>query len=291
MISICITAFKEEKTIGKVLSSISNQKISEKFEIIVSCPDEETAAVVKEYMKKHKRIILLRDKGEGKPAALNLIFKKAKGRVLILTDGDVTLGKNSIRNLLKHFKDCKIGAVSGRPIPIINKKSLLFDWANISYRKMHEMRLKESKENTLWHVSGYLYAIRNGIVKEIPKDSLIDDAVIGWIVKSRMHKIAYEPKAIVRVKFPSTLTDFIKQKARVRAGFYQMKKWYGVQPRKLTNELSYGLEHLLRKHSFKNLLSFLLICMVYLFSWIYGWWLIKTQKSFTEIWKRIKSTK
>mgnify|MGYP001611484071 FL=1 len=88
MISIAIASFKEPKTIGRAIDSILNQNLKD-YELIVSSPDKITQKIVERYIQKNKKISLIKDKGLGKPAALNLIFKKARGEVLILTDGDV----------------------------------------------------------------------------------------------------------------------------------------------------------------------------------------------------------
>ena len=91
--SVIITAFKEEKTIGEAIKQIIYQ-LPKNSEILVIAPDEPTLSVAKKFSEKDKRIKILKDPGKGKPTALNLGFKEAKGKVLILTDGDVLAGKN-----------------------------------------------------------------------------------------------------------------------------------------------------------------------------------------------------
>ena len=113
MISIIITAYKEPNTVGRCIESIINQQIKDKFEIIVVCPDEET----KKEALKFKNIKHIQDPGLGKPTALNLAFKEAMGDILILTDGDVFLEKESINKILIQFNNKNVGAVSGHPIP------------------------------------------------------------------------------------------------------------------------------------------------------------------------------
>jgi len=70
MISIIITAFKEEKTVGKAIESFLNNQIAKDHEILVICPDDGTKKVVKEYEKKYKFVKHVQDQGHGKPAAL-----------------------------------------------------------------------------------------------------------------------------------------------------------------------------------------------------------------------------
>lgn len=289
-ISILIPAYKESKTIGKCLDSIIKQNLPD-CEIIVSSPDEPTRKVVKKYQKKYKNLKLIRDEGKGKPAALNILFKEAKGDVLVLTDADVVLGKNSIKNLLKHFKDKQIGAVCGKVVYKTPKNSLFWEWSKLSEKFFDKLRGIQDKNNELWHPSGNLYAIKNGIVEKIPPNSLSDDAVIGYLVKSKGYLIKYEPKAEVYVKFPLTISDFIKQKSRTRAGFLQIKKWFGFKSRGLTTEILFGVRDLLKTYSIKKIHKMFFVVLVYLISWLNAYWIFWRKKGFEEVWIRAETTK
>src|SRR3989344_6326490 len=101
-ISILITSFKEPKTIGKAIESFLSQNLKN-YEIIVSAPDKETLEVVKKYSKINNNVRFIKDKGEGKPSALNKLFRIAKGEILILSDGDVYVSNNSVNYYVKVF--------------------------------------------------------------------------------------------------------------------------------------------------------------------------------------------
>ena len=119
MISIIVTTFREVNTIRKVVGRILDQKIRGS-EVIVVSPDLETREAISDLIKK-KKVIHIQDEGRGKPAALNLALKKARGEIIVLTDGDVLIGEKSIEQLLIPFKDPKVGLVTGRPISVEDK--------------------------------------------------------------------------------------------------------------------------------------------------------------------------
>jgi GT2 family glycosyltransferase len=208
----------------------------------------------------------LKDPGKGKPTALNLGFKEAKGIILVLTDGDVLVGKDSIKFLLKHFENKKVGAVSGKVIYQIPKNSLFYEWAKLSEKVFDKMRKIQDKKSELWHPTGYLYAIRNGLVKEIPSNVLSDDALIGYMIKAKGYLIKYEPKA-------------------------RVKKLFGFEGRKISSEISIGLKDLFRVYGIRKFHKMLIVSFVYLISWLRAYWLIFRGKSFEKIWKRIETTK
>ena len=289
MFSIIITAYREPN-LGKCLDSIISQKLPGKYEILVLAPDKETISIAKKYQKKNKRIKVIKDPGKGKPTALNLAFKHAKGKILVLTDGDVILGKNSITQLLNHFKNPKVGAVSGRVIYQIGKDNLFYEWAKLSERIFNELRKQQSKQSKLIHPTGYLYAIKGSLIDSIPSNALSDDAVIGCLIVSKGYRIVYEPKAKVYVKFPTTVSDFIKQKSRTRAGFLQLKKWFGTNVRNISSEISFGFKELLNTYR-KKPYKLILVGLIYLLAWFRAYLLFYRNTPFEKVWQRIETTK
>jgi len=153
------------------------------------------------------------------------------------------------------------------------------------------MRRKQEKTDELWHPTGYLYAIRNGLIKQIRPNTLSDDALIGYLIKSKGYLIKYEPKAKVYVKFPTTISDFIKQKSRTRAGFLQLKKWFGFKGRKITTEIAFGIKDLFRAYGVSKIHKMLFVVLIYLIPWLRAYWLIFREKPFEKVWERIETTK
>ncbi len=78
--SAIITAFKEEKTIGKAIRQIISQ-LPKNSEVLVVAPDEPTLSVARKLAENDGRIKILKDPGKGKPTALNLGFRKVKGKI------------------------------------------------------------------------------------------------------------------------------------------------------------------------------------------------------------------
>lgn len=289
MITIGIPTFNEEKTIAKCINSILSQ-ISKDDEILVvsSGSIDNTNLIVKQISKEDKRVRLITEsERKGKSSALNIIIKEAIGDIIVQTDGDVTLEEGAISKLLKHFKDPKIGAVSGNPIPIIPKNNLFYEWTIMSYRKIGEIREQEVEtKNYNVHLSGYLLAFRKKALKEVPFAKGAVDAWMGKIIKDNGYRLTYEPNAKVYVKAPLTIKDFLIQKARVRAGFTFIPKG----PRTIKSEIFYLPVELFKIPIWKWP-KFIFCGFVYLYSWIKGKQMAKANKSLEEIWRTPESTK
>lgn len=81
---------------------------------------------------------------------------------------------------------------------------------HLMWRLHHEIALQHPK-------LGELVAFRN-IVREIPRDTAVDEASIEAIIVGAGYTVRYVPDAIVRNKGPENVTDFLKQRRRIAAG-------------------------------------------------------------------------
>jgi poly-beta-1,6-N-acetyl-D-glucosamine synthase len=289
MISIIITAYKEPRTIGKAVEQILSNNLKN-YEIIVVAPDLETLEVVKKY--KTSNVRTLRDHGNGKSAALNLAISKAKGTILILTDGDVYVDENSLKSLLKPFEDSRIGAVSGNPISINPKNNMFGYWAYVLTNIANERRMKAIITKKRFFCSGYLFAIRKNLFPILPENLLSEDGFISNKVYMSGFFIDYSSKSKVYVKYPTNFSDWIIQKKRSAGGYNQIKSLTGIEMRSFKKE-SFGAFSLLKYISnFREFfwLIYLFMSRVYLWFTIYRDINIK-KKSHKEIWKRVETTK
>lgn len=289
-LSIIITSWKEPHTIGKAIESFLDQKIKLNYEILVIAPDKETLNAAKKY----KEVKVIQDPERGKPIALNIAFQNAKGKILILTDGDVFVSKNSVSELLKPFKDKKVGAVTSRPRSLNNKNNILGYWSHLlTDEGAHRTRLQKQKNNQFIACSGYLYAIRN-IIKSIPPESLADDHIISEFIWKQGYLIKYAPKAEVYVKYPNNLKDWIKQKRRSAGGYIQINKFV-KKPAKMRSplkEVAHGwYRPIIYAKTPKQLAWSLLLYPTRIYLWLIIFKDIKIKKKKQIGWERIESTK
>lgn len=312
MISVIITSWKEPKTIGKCIQCIADEKysgIQRPFEILQLSPDRET---LDEGLKVAQRLgltdseyVQIQDPKKGKPFALKLALKEAKGDILIFTDGDTYFEKDSVKYLLQPFEDSEVYGVSGRPVSSDSRENMMGYWGNLlsdsgNHRRTKLMSKVEGKEyhkskKNFFPMSGYIMATRKLDI-DIPEDVLSDDAYISYSIRNMDKEIAYAPKAKCYVRYPKTIQDYYKQKVRSIGGFIQLKK-YGIfkkdkQSRSFFIELRYAFFVLRYPRNFKELIWSLVLFPVRLLTWLRIYWerfIIK--KGFTNTWVRVESTK
>jgi poly-beta-1,6-N-acetyl-D-glucosamine synthase len=305
--SIIITAWKEPETIKETFTRILDEKWGnslENMEIVLVSPDEETYFAALEIVQKYgfQNFIYAQDSNKGKPAALNLAVSKANGAILILTDGDVILGKNSLRPLIEGFSDNTIGGVTGRPVSLDSKNDIFGYWGNLLAEGAHVKRARSFEKKGFYFMSGYLCAIRKYEGLKFPEDTLVDDAWISVELIKRDMKIAYSSNSLVYIKYPRNFSDWIKQKKRSLGGYTQLKESqkeafanYEVlqsQNRNIINEIKYTFFPFQYASNLKEFFYSLALFPARLYLWLVIFYEQKVKKkSFKETWVRIESTK
>lgn len=290
-VSVLVTAYNEPHTIARALKPIVAQASDVNAEIVVICPDEETEAAV----RKFPAVAVLKDQGTGKPAAINLGLAHATGGIIVLTDGDVFIGPDAIGHLLAPFHDSSTGAVSGRPISLNPRNTMLGYWSQLlTNAGAHMERIRRQNRDQFLVCSGYLYAIRAGLVRAVPEGALAEDAVISQLVAEQGYRIRYAPDAQVFVHYPTTYQDWLLQRIRSTGGYVQpIIRDSPLNIRSFQQEALRGIGNAIAyPHSLQEGLWTLLLIAARLHLWLLVYWNVRIRRRpLSELWKRVESTK
>ena len=110
-ISVIVPVYNAESTLPDLLDSLFNQT-HRGFEIIVvdDCSSDSTAHIAKNYS-----CCLIRLKENRGPAyCRNIGAKKARGELLVFTDGDCRADPGWLENVVRHFSKNDVVALMGR---------------------------------------------------------------------------------------------------------------------------------------------------------------------------------
>ncbi len=290
-VSILLTAFHEADTIRRALEALIPQASPSDHEIIVICPDDETAVAA----SATAHVTILRDPGQGKPAALNLGFERARGELVVMTDGDVWVEPGALDALLSPFSDPQVGAVSGRPISISPRSTMLGYWSHVlTDAGAHAERAGRDSRGEFMVCSGYLYAIRTSLARPIPEDALAEDAVVSHQIAEQGSHIRYAPGARVNVRYPDTYRDWLLQKVRSTGGYAQpVIARSRFQMRSFWHEATAGpWRALTYARSPRELAWTILLALARLHLWLLVYWRVRVQRQpLTQLWQRVESTK
>jgi len=245
MIDIIITSYNEPKATLRAVETFLNQNTKEKVRVIVVDPFEEVGEFLNKNIK-DKRFHFFLDPGEGKSYALNLLFQEYGSDnpedIFILTDGDVYVSDNAIKNILRGFEDKQIGCVTARPVSINSRKTKYGYWSHFLFEGIHRTRKKLSSKKKFFECSGYLFAVRKGVIFDFPLEAS-EDSVIPFLFWKKGYKIKYLPEVEVYVKNPNTWKDWLNQKARNIKGHENLNNLFPDMPRTKSffNEVKHGI--------------------------------------------------
>ncbi|MCS6835770.1 MAG: glycosyltransferase [Anaerolineae bacterium] len=292
-LSILITSRNEPDTIGQAIEACLRDLPAD-GEIIVVCPDPPTRAVVMEWAARDERVRHLYDMGRGKPAALNLGVKAAKGEIVAFTDGDVQIDRGALPALLLPLQKAQVGAVTGRPISVSPRDTMLGYWSHLLTDAAHAARQSRQMSGQFLLCSGYWFAARRALIPHIPEDALAEDAVISHRIAEQGWQIAYAPQARVWVKYPTTYADWLRQKVRSAGGYVQdyiMRS--SVHMRSARTEAQEGAGFAWRYgRNWREKLWTVALFAARLHLWALVYWRVRVRKvPLARLWQRVASTK
>lgn len=114
--SIIIPAYNVEKYIEETINSVLEQNFTNlELLIIDDCSKDDTLKIIKNYSNKDKRIKIFKNKkNRGKMVSVNKLFKKVRGKYLVLLDADDLFYPERLRKQVEFLdKHPKIDMVYG----------------------------------------------------------------------------------------------------------------------------------------------------------------------------------
>jgi cellulose synthase/poly-beta-1,6-N-acetylglucosamine synthase-like glycosyltransferase len=173
----------------------------------------------------------------GKIGAMNRGMEFVKTPIVIFSDANTNLGKESIRRIVNLFSSPKVGCVSGEK-RIVDRESDVASGAGEGIYWKYESALKkwDAELYSVVGAAGELFAIRTALYRHVEKDTLLDDFIISLRVAQEGYTIQYDPEAYAIETASANVKEELKRKIRISAGGIQSI----VRLRSLLNIFKYG---------------------------------------------------
>jgi len=225
-ISVLIAAHNEEEVIlSKVKTVLESDYPGDKIEILIGSDNstDQTNRIVMDLAQKDNRIIsLVYNIRKGKPGIINELAEKSSGDILIITDANVMLDKNTLTELVKHFKNEQIGLVDTQMVNTRLKEE------GISYQERYyisrEVKIKHL-ESKIWGAMmgpfGGCFAIRKSLFKPVPDKFLVDDFYLNMVVLQQGYQTISNLDAVVYEDVSNSVSEEFRRKKRISAGNFQ----------------------------------------------------------------------
>jgi cellulose synthase/poly-beta-1,6-N-acetylglucosamine synthase-like glycosyltransferase len=222
-VSVLLAVHNGEQFIRKKLECLlASNYPAELMEILVVSDGstDATEAIVESFSDRGVR--LLRAPRGGKPAALNLGLRHASGEILFFTDVRQAIRPDSLAHLVANFADPGVGAVTGE-FRLLQPDSPASEETDMDtyWRYERWVRRRHAEIYSACNTTGCIYALRRGLAHEIPKDTLIDDAIIPLRAVLGGYRIIVEPEAVA-FDYPNIQGGEFRRKVRTLGGLWQV---------------------------------------------------------------------
>lgn len=224
-VSLIVPMYNEEKIVHKKIQNIEELSYpNDKIEVILvdGCSTDQTARIAQcciEKCSKSMKLVIQSRRG-GYNTGISEGILNSKGEIIVATDAGAYHYPDALKHLVKHFRDSKVGAVTGSEVVRSNCKNDSGPKLEAVYRKFYDfMRIAETEMDSTPDSKGEILAIRRGICMRVlaklklsPNASF--DSCIPYQAKLEGYRTIHEPRARYYEYAPSTFLHRMRQQIR-----------------------------------------------------------------------------
>ncbi len=236
-VTLFVAAYNEKDYVDKkVQNSLSLEYPREKVKQVwvTDGSDDGTPDLLKKYADQGVEVYHKPERG-GKIGAMNRGMDFVKTPIVIFSDGNTMLGKESIRRIVNLFADPKVGCVSGEKR--IYDKSGAAATEGIYWKYESTLKKWDAELYSVVGAAGELFAVRTELFEKVEKDTLLDDFIISLRIAMKGYTIQYDPEAYAIEAPSANVKEELKRKIRIAAGGIQSI----VRLKPLLNIFKYGI--------------------------------------------------
>lgn len=237
-VSLIVAVYNEEIVIkSKIENCISLDYPSHKVKLIFVADGstDKTAEIIRQYPEIE---LLYKNERQGKVAAINRAMATVTTDFVIFCDANTFLNKQAIKEIIKHYTNDKIGAVSGekKVVTPAAKEKPTKEGEGLYWKYESKLKKIDSDFYSVVGAAGELFSIRTKLFEPVPANVLLDDFIISMNICKKGYRVKYEPKAYAMEAPSLTMKDEQKRKIRISAGGFQSIIMLGS----LLNVFKYG---------------------------------------------------
>ncbi|MDX9882007.1 MAG: glycosyltransferase family 2 protein [Prolixibacteraceae bacterium] len=221
-VCLFVTAYNETDCIDqKVTNSFALNYPKEKLQYIwiTDGSDDGSPEKLRQYPQLE---VYHLDERRGKMHAMNRGMKFVRTPIVVFSDANTLLGKDSVMEIVREFTKPEVGCIAGEK-RILEKTSDEAATAGESFYWKFESWIKQldSELNSAVGAVGELFAIRSKLFEEVEEDTLLDDFIISLRIAMKGYKISYVPRAYAMETASVSVSEEMKRKIRIAAGGIQ----------------------------------------------------------------------
>lgn len=220
-VAVLIAAYNEETVIeAKVRNCLEIDYPADRVEFFfgLDAPTDSTSDRMSRITSDRLRVFRFSSR-RGKLAVLSDLAQQTSAEILVLTDANTLLERAAIRNLVRHFADPGVGAVSGEEVRVAASGSEA-SAEGMYWRYESAVKVLESRLNCSLGGNGSALAVRRSLFS--PREqSIVEDFQIPLEIRFQGYRVVYDPEAIAVEEIAPTWSAQYARRVRIGAGNYQ----------------------------------------------------------------------
>jgi len=222
-VTLLVATFNEELIIRKKIENtfqINYPAHKLKIIFVADGSTDNTVTIIAQYPSID---LYYKPEREGKSAAINRVMPYVSSPFTIFCDANTLLNKDCVNEIVKHYKDTKIGAVAGEKKVVDYSIAQSAAGAGEGLYWKYESILKklDARFYSVVGAAGELFSIRTNLYEPVEKNVLLDDFIISMRICQNGYRVMYEPRAFATESPSFSIKDEQKRKIRIAAGAFQ----------------------------------------------------------------------
>lgn len=221
-VTLLICAYNEESVVEEKMQNCHALSYPVGKLHVVWCTDgsdDNTCKLLSEYDDVQ---ILHQPERRGKTAALNRAMNYVTTPIIVFTDANTKLCNNAIREMVRAFRDPKVGCVAGeKRIEVRSTDGAAAGGEGVYWRYESTLKRWDSELCSTMGAAGELFAIRRELFRPMDLNMLLDDFIMSMLIVKDGYRIAYVPTAYAIESGSADLVEEQKRKRRIAAGGLQ----------------------------------------------------------------------
>ncbi|MBI3911300.1 MAG: glycosyltransferase family 2 protein [Armatimonadetes bacterium] len=154
----------------------------------------------------------------GKISVLNDLVRETDADIIVMSDANTMFAPDAIRKLLRHFRDPRVGCVSGE---LSLEQHGGASGEGLYWKYEGWIKRNESRLGFLIGCNGGIFAMRRDLYRPLPPSTVVEDFVLTMCVLQSGYLVCFAPEA--KATEPPCLTARAEmiRKIRIGAGGFQ----------------------------------------------------------------------
>jgi cellulose synthase/poly-beta-1,6-N-acetylglucosamine synthase-like glycosyltransferase len=214
-VTVGIAAHDEATHLAERIADVFRQELDAELELVVATDGstDGTDTLLAKLASSEPRLRPLILPRSGKTAALDAIFKAARGRIVVLTDAETRFGPGCLAEILRAFQDPRVGCATGKLVWRNAGATATIRNEGLYWRYEQAVRTLETRAGWLTAATGALLAVRSSLYRPIPGHADVDHLLPLFAREQGLHVVAL-PDAVAADRGIAGLREQFRNRTR-----------------------------------------------------------------------------